>query len=139
MKFFGLFLILWLTVLTVPASDFPEPVEIIRQEGQFVFTDGSSYYLFRKDHVFKSGPVGMSGREITGTWKLQDSFFVIDGHWGWLNGGSRKDDFRQMILYVAKPEGIEKIKKSSPNYGIHGLKIYKCYFEMESLKKITKQ
>jgi hypothetical protein len=139
MKFVGLVLILWLAAFTVPATDFPEPVEIIRQEGQFVFTDGSSYYLFKKDHTFKSGPVEMSGREITGTWELEDSFFVINGKWGWLNGGSQKDDYRKMVLYVAKPQSIEKVDKSSPGYGIQGMKIYKCYFEIEELEKITKR
>jgi hypothetical protein len=138
MKFIGLILFLWLTAFTVPAADFPEPFEIIRQEGQFVFTDGSSYYLFRKDHTFKSGPLGISGREITRTWKSEENFFVINGQWGWLNGGSQKDDYRQMILYVAKPEAVEKVAKSSPNYGIQGMKIYKCYFEIESLQKIPK-
>jgi hypothetical protein len=138
MKLISLILFLCLTTFTVPASDFPEPVEIIQKEGRFIFTDGSSYYLFRKDHVFQSGPVGMSGREITGTWKFEDNFFVIDGQWGWLNGGSPKDDYRQMILYAAKPEAVEKIDKSSPHYGIQGMKIYKCYFEIEKIEKTSK-
>src|SRR3954454_13047694 len=79
----------------VSATDYPEPIKIIQQAGRFVFTDGSSYYLLKKDGTFKSGPLGLSGREIEGTWKLKDSLFVIEGHWGWINGASSKDDYRR--------------------------------------------
>src|SRR4051794_36756726 len=84
------------------AADFPEPLKIIEEEGQFVFHDGSSYYLFRKDGTFKSGPMGLSGREITGKWRVDDRLFVIEGRWGWINGVSPEDDYRKMVIYLSK-------------------------------------
>jgi len=57
-------------VAVTRAAEFPPASEIIQTEGQFVFTDGSSYYMFKKDGTFTSEPLGISGREITGTWEL---------------------------------------------------------------------
>src|SRR4051794_11422977 len=70
----------------VLAAEFSEPSGIIQDEGQFVFTGSSSYYRLKKDGTFRSGPLGLSGREIAGTWKLKDRLFVIEGRWGWING-----------------------------------------------------
>ena len=122
----------------VSAADYPEPIKIIQQEARFVFTDGSSYYLFKKDGTFKSGPLGLSGREIEGTWKLKDTLFVIEGHWGWINGGSSRDDYRRLTLYVSTPEAVETTKQLSMADGSPGLKVYKTYFEIEDLQKIPK-
>jgi hypothetical protein len=122
----------------VSTADYPEPIKIIQQEGRFVFTDGSSYYLFRKDGTFKSGPLGLSGREIEGTWKLKDALFVIEGHWGWINGGSSKDDYRRLTLYVSTPEAVETIRYPAAIGSGVGVKVYKSYFEIEELQKIQK-
>jgi hypothetical protein len=138
MKIVGFLLFFLLVFSFVRAADFPEPLEIIQKEGKFVFTDGSSYYLFKKDYTFESGPLGMSGREISGTWKAEDGFFVVNGKWGWLNGGSQSDDYRKMVLYVARPDSVEKEDKSTFASGILGMKVYKCYFEIEELRKISK-
>ena len=118
--------------------DYPEPIKIIEQEGRFVFTDGSSYYLLKKDGTFKSGPLGLSGREITGTWRLKDRLFVIEGLWGWMNGGSPLDDYRRLTLYVSTPEAVETIRRPSMVDGSADAKVYKTYFEIEELQKIPK-
>jgi hypothetical protein len=39
------------------ATEFPHASEIIETEGQFVFTDGSSFFMFKKDHSFISSPL----------------------------------------------------------------------------------
>jgi hypothetical protein len=117
---------------------YPEPMKIIQQEGRFIFTDGSSYYLFKKDGTFKSGPLGLSGREIEGTWKLKDTLFVIEGRWGWINGGSSKDDYRRLTLYISTPEGIETIRYPAAIGSGVDVKVYKTYVEIEDLQKIPK-
>jgi hypothetical protein len=119
-------------------AGYPEPIEIIEQEGRFIFTDGSSYYLFKNDGTFKSGPVGLSGREITGTWKLQDMLFVVEGRWGWINGLSPKDDDRRLTLYISRPEAVETVRQlPMVDEGLDA-KVYKTYFEIEDLQKIPK-
>lgn len=121
---------------TALAADYPEPLKIIQAEGQFVFTDGSSYYSLKKDGTFKSGPLGLSGREITGTWKSDDRLFVIEGRWGWMNGVSPVDDRRKMTLYISAPTSTETVKGMSPVDGSVNVKIYKCYFLIEDLRKV---
>ena len=120
------------------AADFPEPLKIIEEEGQFIFHDGSSYYLFKKDGTFRSGPMGLSGREIEGKWKVDDRLFVIEGRWDWINGVSPADDYRRMVIYLSKPESVETVKRISTVEAGANQKIYKCYFLVEGLEKIAK-
>ena len=119
-------------------ADYSEPIKIIQQEGRFVFTDGSSYYLLKKEGTFKSGPLGLSGREITGTWKLKDNLFVIEGQWGWMNGASPQDDYRRLTLYVSTPEAVETVRRPFLADESADVKVYKTYFEIEELQKIPK-
>ena len=137
MKIILVILFLFLGTFAVIAQDFPSPFQIIQDEEKFIFTDGSSYYLFKKDGSFKSEPLGISGREITGKWKLEDQLFVIQGKWGWINGGSRTDDYRKMTLYVGHPTSSEIAENLLLEDG-KPKKIYKCYFEIEELQKIPK-
>ena len=122
----------------VSAAEFPEPFKIIQDEGAFAFTDGSSYYLLRKDGTFKSGPLGLSGREISGAWKLQEHMFVIEGRWGWINGLSPVDDYRRLTLFISSPVSVETVKHLSPVSENLYVKVYKCYFIVEGLQKIPK-
>ena len=141
MKIITVLLFICLTALTVLAQDFPKPSQIIKDEGKFIFTDGSSYYLFQKDGTFKSEPLGISGRVITGTWKLQDrqdNLFVIQGKWSWVNGLSQENDFRKMVLYINTPASSETVERLSSGFGSLKVKIYKCYFLVEELQKIAK-
>ncbi len=138
MKVIGIVLFLFFASFTAIAKDFPEPSQIIQDEERFIFTDGNSYYLFKKDGTFKSEPLGISGRVITGTWKLQDHLFVIQGQWSWVNGLSQKDDFRKMILYISNPVSSETVERLSFGFGSLNVKIYKCYFLVEELQKIPK-
>ena len=120
----------------VLAAEYREPLKIIQGEGQFVFTDGSSYYSLKKDGSFKSGPLGLSGREIMGTWKAHDNLFLIEGRWGWMNGASPVDDRRKMTLYISTPTAVETVKTMSPVDESVNVKIYKCYFLIEELQKV---
>jgi len=135
----------WLIVLLSPcfseekkANDFSNPLEIIQKEGVLCLSDGSSLYVFRKDHTFKSTPTGVSGREINGTWKSKGNpnIFRIEGQWSWINGISAVDDFREMTM-ILYPLSGEK-EAHPPPYWLHppDVKyIYKGYFIIDELKK----
>src|SRR6185436_17231412 len=86
-------------VPNVITAESRSPIDIIQAEGQFLFSDGSSYYLFKKEGTFISEPLGISGRVITGTWTCPDNReFVIQGRWSWINGLSARDDYREMRM-----------------------------------------
>lgn len=129
-------LILILAAWSVAAGQLREPERIIQEEGQFVFTDGASYYLFKKDGAFHSGPLGLSGRTITGRWKFQlPGRFTIEGQWGWVNGLSPRDDFRTMTLAISAAESFEEQQLSAVDTPAP-VKLYKCYFTVEELVKL---
>ena len=143
MKVIVFVLFVLVTAFTVSAQGFPEPSQIIQEEGRFVFIDGSSFYLFKKDGTFKSEPLGGSGRIITGTWKKQDNLFVIQGLWSWINGLSQENDYRKMVLYMSTPDSSETVKRLSSKFAGPGeilvnVKVYKCYFLIDELQKIPK-
>ena len=138
MKILVIVFFLLSTAPTVLAKDFPEPLQVIQEEGQFIFTDGSSYYWLKKDGTFRSEPLGLSGREINGRWKVRDSLFVIEGQWGWINGISPKDDYRRMVLYIGHPESAETVERLSFVNADANVKIYRCYFYVEELQRIPK-
>ena len=129
--------ILILTAYGVTAASLREPSQIIREEGQFVFTDNASYYLLKKDGTFQSGPLGLSGRTITGRWKHQlPGRFVIEGQWGWVNGLSPRDDFRRMTLVISAAEGFEEKQRVSEVDLIGPTRVYRCYFTVDELIKL---
>ena len=53
-------LILLGSLASPAAAEFPRALDIIRQAGQLIFSDGSSYYLFDGDGTFDSGPTAIS-------------------------------------------------------------------------------
>lgn len=119
------------------AVEFPEVYEIIQTEGQFIFTDGSSYYMFKKEGTFSSEPLGISGREINGRWELRDErVFVIRGRWTWINGLSPRDDYRQMEIRIYRPMSTDTVSQLSAVDGNLNAKVYKCYFVVDQLIKI---
>jgi hypothetical protein len=134
----AIFLVLLVTPI-IHATEFPRVPQIIQTEGKFVFTDGSSYYMFKKDGTFTSEPLGISGREITGKWEyVHDREFVIRGRWSWMNGLSPRDDYRQMTIAVFRPISSEIVDQLSGVDGTLNVKVYKCYFVIEELIKIPK-
>jgi len=97
-------LCLALAAPTLAAPTSPSASGIIQKEGRLVFTDGSSFYDFEKNGTFRSGPTGLCGRTIDGRWKPKDSSspdtFVVRGIWGWMNGVSAINDYREMTLSI---------------------------------------
>lgn len=104
--------------------------------GLFVFSDGSSVYVLKKDGTFALEPVGISGRTIQGYWQSDDDrLFVVTGQWGWVNGLSRDDDYRRMTFAVtAYPaERVAVPVTTRTRLSVNG-----AYFVMDELVKTTK-
>jgi len=138
-------------VLPGRAGDRLAPQQVIRHEGELVISDGSSYYDFRKDGRFISGPIdGISGRVIEGTWTIAGDKdpnslsvrFVIKGEWSWVNGASPLNDRRAMTMavYAIDPKFVTHPKPDDP--GVYGMeektfKVYPCYFIIETIEKAS--
>jgi hypothetical protein len=129
-------------ILAFPFAQEERPLrsaaQIIKEEGQLIVADNSSYYLFKADGSFESGPVGISGRTIVGRWKQTGSpnHFVIEGKWEWINGLSPIDDYRRMTLIIGAANGFEQKESipvaTDPEPG----RVYNCYLLVEELVKL---
>lgn len=125
-------------------ENYSSALDIIKKEGQFVFTDGSSYYRFSSDGAFDSGPLSISGRTINGKWKSDGDYkFIIEGVWSWVNGMSSINDRRRLVLtvqpaFILQPAPDEPTRNFIPDSKTNP-KIYKCYFTLEELVKLGKQ
>lgn len=121
------------------ANNWREPLDIIQKEGVLCISDGSSFYIFRKDGSFESTPVGMSGREIKGTWTMDKGnqlVFKVEGLWTWINGISPRDDFREMTFALYPLSVQEKEIHHTPWRHPSDIDdVYRGYFIIEELKK----
>jgi hypothetical protein len=131
---------------TTVAAERLSPEEIIQREGHFVFTDGTSFFYFRKDNTFESGPViGISGQTISGRWRHPGSSgdWVIEGQWGWINGINVRDDFRRMVMRVSSAEPTGETIPASFRFlmptsaSTEPARLYKAYFTIQELAKIA--
>ena len=132
---FVLTVIITLLADTSIETELSSIIEIIDEEGQFAFTDGSSTYLFLDDGSFYLDPTGMSGRAVEGNWTNPDSNrFEITGIWGWNNGISLIDDKRKMTIFIylrsMETEVSEFLWRSADS------KLYDVYFTIEEITKI---
>ncbi len=120
------------------AAELPSVAEIIRQKGTFSFTDGSSVFTFERNGQFSLGPVpmGESGRTIDGMWTNNGTgIFVIAGKWGWMNGLSKTDDFREMKILVSLRQQ-DPVGQGSAG-PVKRPTLYDVYFTIESLAPIS--
>ena len=117
------------------------PLDAIRDKESITISDGSSFYTFRKDGSFDSGPCGLGGRRITGTWAISDdrpnTSFVVDGQWSWINGLSNAEDFRRMIFDI-RPGVFRKTTDEESHFTL-GSEIFQCYFLIDELTKKPKK
>ena len=123
------------------AEQYPAPEKIIQNEGQFVFSDGSSYFRFVKGGSFLSGPMGESGRTIIGTWKTNpgSSSFEVTGKLGWLNGLTESEAVTIKIVMVIYPPQNEE-KEINAFWAAHAtqpIRVYKPYFFIQQLNAIS--
>jgi hypothetical protein len=128
-------LVLLATALVGADDALPSISEIIEEEGQFAFTDGSSTYRFYGDGSFLLEPVGISGRAVEGRWESPDpGRMEITGTWSWYNGVSAIDDTRRMTLDVSllSMDTVE----SDALWGASDTRLYEVYFTVEELVPI---
>jgi hypothetical protein len=94
--------VLLTTSLLAAANDpFIPPLRQIEQSGSICVGDGSSYFMFAKDGTFQSGPLGMSGRTMTGRWTHDDDGrFVVTAKLGWMNGIIPADQYRRIVFHI---------------------------------------
>lgn len=139
MRMLAIAFVLAFGIATVQAAEYAKAISIIEEEGQFLFTDGSSYYLFFKDGNFDSGPLTLSGRSIQGTWKQSSDYqFLIEGKWSWLNGAHSPNDKRRLVINIQPPfvyQPDESRNTFIPRHMTKPPRIYKCYFTIEELVK----
>ncbi len=110
--------------------------EIIQDEGQFAFTDGSSVFQFYSDGSFFMEPTGLSGRAVEGKWIFLDSNRMqITGIWTWYNGVSAINDQRRMTIFIyllsMETEDSELLWRSSDT------KMYDVYFVVEEIIQVN--
>src|SRR4051812_29361738 len=125
-------------ILAFPFAQEEQPLrsaaQIIKEEGQIIVADNSSYYLFKADGSFESGPLGLSGRTIDGRWKQRYmNHFVIEGKWEWINGLSPKEDYRRMTLIIGAAHGFEQKESVSAATHAEPGRVYNCYLLVEEL------
>lgn len=111
--------------------------QIIADTGLLVYSDGSSFFAFKRGGRFESGPMGMSGRTIDGAWtRDQDGRYVVKGRWGWINGLSVTNDYRTMTLWLSHPhDPSTNGMLFSMTVTNRPVTIYKVYALVDSLTK----
>jgi hypothetical protein len=132
----------WIAVIAamVATVDAAEPTywpqEAFDKFGGFTITDGSSYFTFSKDGKFKSGPVGLSGRELRGTWVLADrTELTVSAQVGWMNGLQPQDEFRRIVFRISS------LRKRPAPSGVHFAdldELFDSYCLIEEFVKIPK-
>lgn len=84
------------------AAPVPLPaLDALKEKGRLLLSDGGTWYLLDLNGGFHSGPWGLCGETIDGTWiGGKDGRFLIHGAWGWMNGVSQIDDLRVLSLEI---------------------------------------
>lgn len=78
-------------------------LEIMKEDGYLALCDNSSYFVFSKDGTFSSFPVGMSGRELRGTWTHTGENPIVAtvvAKTGWLNGAQPNNAYRKIVFAI---------------------------------------
>lgn len=115
------------TPLTIP--------DIIKVEGEFAFTDGSSVYRFAQDGEFLMEPLSLSGRAIEGRWTSESQgLFLVTGVWTWYNGISAPDDFRRMTMIITLIPGEPDTARTM--WSGSETRLYPVYFTIDEVADI---
>lgn len=109
-----------------------DPAKVIEADGSIALEDGSSYYIFLKDGGFSSGPIGLSGRTLDGTWKSPEpGRFVVTARKGWINGLSTGSSYHRIVFSI-RPGKKEPLRSGS----IPALMKFAAYFLIEEFVEI---
>jgi hypothetical protein len=111
-------------------------LQVIREDGALVLMEGGSYYRFNRDSSFDSGPIGISGRTINGRWRGGDDVFIVEGRWGWINGGSATDDYRRMTMRILRIEGPGTVRPLSLSFRGGPARVHTGYYYVDDVVRI---
>lgn len=133
----GCLICLALSSIASGASEIPDA--IIKRDGVFVYTDGSSYFAFHANGVFEAEPVFHVGRKIRGTWTKRENHFsryVIRGNWAWVNAIRPDGGARTMEIDMHNAHDPEFL---TPHFmdtvTNRPIKVYKVFAVIETLTK----
>jgi len=122
------------SILMSAKAQLLDPSVVLKQDGVLRITDGSSYFEFSTNGVFKSFPVPMSGRTFTGTWTSSADrnylSFTVTAREGWMNGAQPPPDVWRIVFAVGP--GLR-----SPT-DVRHLATFDGYYVIEELTKIAK-
>jgi len=114
-------------------------LQALEKYRRVTISDGASYYSFSNDHSFSSGPVGLSGRTLSGTWKMTgDGRFTVIAEWGWVNGVSQPGDFRR-IVFVIYDVRKEQKSKGAISWLPPGSDIFEGYYYIDEFTTTTER
>jgi len=134
-------LILVASSMSHASEDKLSALHALEQKKAITISDGVSYYTFKADGNFASGPIGMSGRTISGTWKVDtgrpNAPFVVEGKWSWVNGISRNDDYRRMVVSIW-PGSFRPAIGAEKDGFLSAKEMFDCYFVIDELTAIKK-
>lgn len=116
-----------------------QPLDAINEKGSITVLDSPSFFIFYKDGTFRSGPMGLCGPAIEGTWTIStdrpNPSFIVEGRWFWINGISHRDDFRTMVVDIRAGE-FRPTSRSERGVGGHDTaEIFQCHFERSHPKR----
>ena len=114
------------------AGELLDPAAVFGSK-EVCISDGSSLYLFHPDGKFHLEPLGLSGRTVEGSWKRDSGIVKITGKWGWVNGLSKEDDFREMEIHISALHDTTREQVSKLTGSKH--RVHHCYFLIERLGK----
>ena len=110
-------------------ADYRTALQVINSDGDLTISDGSSFYTFKKDGSFVSGPCGISGRTMLGSWRAPGGdggkivSFLVDAKIGWMNGITPVKDVRTIRIIIYPP-----FERVNPH-------LYHCYFLIDEMTK----
>ena len=127
----------WVVTALGAAEPTYSPQEAMNKFGSFSITDGSSYFTFYNDGKFMSGPMGMSGRELNGTWTIADKTeLTVVAQVGWMNGLQPQEEYRRIVFRVSNLRKRETAQ-STVSMGAP-TELFDSYCLIEEFVKIAK-
>ena len=135
-KIFALLALLTCSALAAE-PEYQPPLDILKKNGELTLSDTASYFVFSQDGTFRSFPVGMSGRMLTGKWTAKETnpiFMTVIAKVGWMNGIQPQDEYRKIVFVIYGGSS----KPSSPTMRSDIKNIYDGYFMIDELTRIPK-
>ncbi len=128
------FLLCAAPLIATAEEDSFSPLKAIKQFGGISITDGSSFFTFSKDGSFRSGPLGISGREFEGHWTADGPRLVVTAKLGWINGVSTGHDYRRIVFVIYSVR--RRPPENKPSLGGAQPELFDCYFLIDELVSI---